>query len=776
LSQKSFRGVCELQTEIIPIEPDPDNTGVGIKIAAARQFSSSRHLNQTPFSSSKFNIYMKKVFFFAFSCYALGINAQSDSIRQMELSEIVVSATRANHRTPTTFTNLKPSEIGKIMVMPEIPNAIGLSLSVVMTSENGAAIGNQTFRVRGSDATRTNVTFDGVPLNDAESQAVFWANMPDLTSSLQTMQIQRGVGTSTNGAAAFGATLNMQATQPAAEPYGQTSVAFGSFNTFKLNVAAGTGRSRKGWNADLRYSLGQTDGYIEHSGASQQSLFFTGGYSSSRRIIKMNLFHGDQKTGISWEGVPEKEYSAGNRRYNPSGLYADSEGNMVRYDNETDNYRQTHLHLHYSEQLGEHFKTSATLYYTRGVGYYEQYKNDRLSKYGLPDYTIDGTANKTDLIRRKWLNNNLPGVILTATYATDKTRAHIGVSGNIFDNNHYGNIIWAQYPQAVPDGYEWYRNTSQKSDMSAFLKITQQVGNRWYAFGDLQFRRIGYEMKGVDDDFTMLAQKHDYHFFNPKAGVTFAVTPQQRAYASFAVGRREPTRADIKDALKNADPSMPRPETLYDVEAGYELNHDVWTIGANFFYMYYIDQLVNTGKMNDVGYALMENVANSFRTGIELTLGVRPAKALQINGNMTFSRNKIKNYVDETFPGGISLGTTDLAFSPEWVGAADVSYEIVKGLSLGLTAKYVGRQYYDNTSSAGRRLDGYFVNNAIAQYRHDFKKIYTGIQFAVNNLQNAGYISNAAVYRGYAGGEEWIDRYFFPQPFRNFMAKMTVGF
>ena len=277
---------------------------------------------------------MKKVFFFVFSCYALGINAQNDSIRQMELSEIVVSATRANHRTPTTFVNLKSAEVGKIMVMPEIPNAIGLSPSVVSTSENGAAIGNQSFRVRGSDATRINVTFDGVPVNDGESQAVFWANMPDLMSSLQTMQIQRGVGTSTNGGAAFGATLNMQATQPAAEPYGQTSVAYGSFNTFKLNVAAGTGRSRKGWNADLRYSLGQTDGYVDNGGSDQQSLFFTGGYSSSRRIVKMNVFHGNQRTGISWEGVPENEYLAGNRRFNPAGL--ERSNSKLRYQNETD--------------------------------------------------------------------------------------------------------------------------------------------------------------------------------------------------------------------------------------------------------------------------------------------------------------------------------------------------------------------------------------------------------------------------------------------------------
>ena len=722
---------------------------------------------------------MKRLFFFALSFYALGVNAQNDSIRQIELSEIVVSAIRANHRTPTTFTNLRTLEVSKIMVMPEIPSAIGFSPSVVMTSENGAAIGNQTFRVRGSDATRTNVTFDGVPLNDGESQAVFWANMPDLMSSLQTMQIQRGVGTSANGAASFGATLNMQAAQPAAEPYGQLSAAYGSFNTCKLNVAAGTGRSKNGWNADLRYSLGQTDGYIDHSGSDQQSLFVTGGYSSSRRIIKMNVFYGIQHTGISWEGVPEGKM-AENRRYNPSGLYINSDGNTVRYDNETDNYRQTHVHLHYTEQLSEQFKFNTTLYYTRGKGYYEQYKpNERLSKY------VQGSKDRCDLIRRRWLDNDLWGVIATATYTTEKTRAHLGVSGSLYDNRHFGNIIWTKQPQIVPDNFEWHHDTGNKSDLSAYLKVTQQCASRLYVFGDIQWRHIGYKLKGIDSDLVDLTQNHHYNFFNPKAGVTFAITPQQRAYASFAVGHREPTRADIKDAFKYGGTAMPRPETLYDVEAGYELNNNVWTVGANFFYMYYIDQLVNTGKRSDSGYALMENVQDSYRTGLELTVGTRPTKMLQINGNIAYSRNRIKDYVayvDATTSAGASLpqreehlGTTDIAFSPEWVGAADVSYVIHKGFSVGLTAKFVGKQYYDNTSNAGRRLDRYFVNNAIAQYRFDFKKFYAGLQFTVNNLWNADYISNAAVYRGYAGDDEWMSRYFFPQPFRNFMMKLTVG-
>jgi len=713
-------------------------------------------------------------------------NTPNDSIRQIELSEIVVSVTRANHRTPTTFTNLRAMEVNRVMVAPEIPTAIGFTPSVVTVSENGAAIGNQTFRIRGSDATRINVTFDGVPLNDGESQAVFWANMPDLMSSLQTMQIQRGVGTSVNGAAAFGATLNMQSAQPAIEQYGEVSTAYGSFNTFKLNVAAGTGRRIDGWNADMRYSLGKTDGYIENSGSDQYSLFFTGGYSSSQRVIKMNYFHGDQKTGISWEGVPESEIDL-NRRYNPSGLYTNSEGNRVRYNNETDNYQQTHVHLHYTEQLSEFLKLNTTLYYTRGKGYYEQYKfNERLNRYGLPNYT--GTPARSDLIRRQWLDNDLWGAILTATYTTVKTDAILGVSGSIYDNRHYGNIIWAPeniVSVVIPKGYEWYHNTGNKSDVSAFLKVTQQFAERWYAFGDIQWRNVGYKLEGIDNDITDLTQPRKfYNFFNPKAGITFAITSQQRAYASFAVGHREPKRADIKDALKRGGTTMPRPETLYNVEAGYEFYDDVWTLGANYFYMYYIDQLVNTGKKSDTGYDLMENVPVSYRTGVELTVGVRPVRTLRINGNIAYSRNKIKDYVayvnaptsdNPNFQIEEHLGTTDIAFSPEWVGAVDVTYEIAKGLSVGSTAKYVGKQYYDNTSNAGRQLNGYFVNNALAQYRFDFKKYYAALQFAVNNLWNADYITNATVYRGYSGSDYWETKSFFPQPFRNYMLKLTVG-
>ncbi len=726
----------------------------------------------------------KEILFAAVLCGVSSIYAQIpkqpiDTIRQAELSEVVISATRADGRTPTTFTDIKASDAEKIMVLPEIPNAIGFSPSLVMTSENGAGIGNQSFRVRGSDATRINVTFDGVPVNDGESQSVFWVNMPDLLSSLQSLQIQRGVGTSTNGTAAFGATLNMQTAQPSIDPYGEIGAAYGSFNTFKLNAAAGTGRSKNGWNADVRYSLGRTDGYIEHGGSDQQSVFFTGGYSSGQRTVKMNVFYGDQCTDISWDGVPE-EKMATDRRYNPSGLYTDNEGKLVRYDNETDNYRQAHVHLHYGERLSDHVKLNTVLYYVRGKGYYEQYKEDAaLEDYGLP-------SNTTDLVRRKWLDNHLWGGTVTASYVTEKTRAHLGVSGSYFDNDHYGDIIWAQDRDLVPAGYEWYRNTGDKTDLGAYLKVTQQLAKRWYVFGDVQWRHIGYDMKGPDDDFGDLTQTHDYDFFNPKAGITFAFASGQRAYASFAVGRREPTRADIKDAFKYGGTAFPKPETLYDVEAGYELKNNMLSFGANLFYMYYTDQLVNTGKLSDTGYALMENVPESYRAGIELVFGIRPIRKLEINGNIAFSRNKIKDYTaylevkdennDDLPQREEHLGTTDLAYSPEWVGSADVSYEIIKGLSVSMTAKYVGKQYYDNTSNAGRRLDGYFVNNAVAQYRIDFKKYYVGLQMAVYNLWNADYISNASVYRGYYAGEAWTAKYFFPQPFRNFMAKLTVGF
>ena len=732
---------------------------------------------------------MKKVFFFAISCFSLGLYAQTDAIEQVELSDVVVSATRANRRTPTTFTNLTALEVNRLMVMPEIPSAIGLSASVVMTSENGVAVGNQTFRIRGSDATRINVTFDGVPVNDGESQAVFWANMPDLMSSLQTMQIQRGVGTSTNGAAAFGATLNMQSLQSAVKPYGQASAAYGSYETSKMNFAVGSGRTKNGWNVDLRYSRAQTAGYIDNGNVDQQSFFITGGYANSQRIVKMNFFHGNQKTGITWEGVPENRMK-GDRRFNPSGRYPVAPGDTVRHDNETDNYYQTHFHLHYTEQLSERLRFSSTLFYTRGKGYYEQYRHrDYLERY-VADSDPD---HRFSLIRRRNLENDLSGLIATATYTTNKIIASMGISGSIYNNWHSGNIIWQQI-QEVPDNFQWHRNIGVKTDLSGFIKASYQFADRWYAFGDLQLRRITYKIEGFDNDMsqqhTYLSNDHNYNFFNPKAGITFVITPQQRSYASFAIGNREPSRADIKDSFKEGGRDMPRPETLYNVEAGYELNSEIWTAGANFFYMLYKDQLVNTGKRSESGYALMENVKDSYRAGIELIFGVRPSQALHINGNITYSQNKIKNYMaylDVRNPAKYReilgqrteepVAISDIAYSPEWIGAADISYEIISGLFFSLNAKYVGSQYFDNTSSADRRLDAYFVGNAIMQYQYDFaKNYYIGIQFAINNLWSAEYISNAAVYREYVGDDYFVYRSFFPQPPRNFMVKVTVGF
>ena len=735
---------------------------------------------------------MKKLFFLTFSCFSLGLYAQSEAvIQQEELSEIVVSATRANWRTPTTFTNLRVSDVNNQMIMPEIPLAVSLSPSVVMTSENGSMLGNQKFRIRGTDATRINVTFDGVPVNDGESQEVFWVNMPDLMSSLQTMQIQRGVGASSNGAASFGGTLNMQSAQPATRPYGNATIMYGSFNTLKVNLGAGTGLTKSGWNADVRYSRGLTEGYIQNGDVEQQSLFFTGGYTSNQRIFKMNLFHGNQITGITWDGVPEDKIKT-DRTFNPAGLYTNTDGETVRYHNETDNYTQTHLHLHYAEQINERLRLGATFYYTRGQGYYEQYRqygdNTRHSRY----IASSTTRSAYDLIRRRWLENNLVGAIATATYTANKTVATMGFSGSIYNNWHYGNIMWSNHPEIPGDNYQWHRNIGIKTDVSGFIKATRQFANRWYAFGDIQWRQITYKIEGNDsrletNQFPYLSHNLDFNFFNPKLGITYVISSQQRAYASFAIGQREPKRADIKDALKGQGKELPRHEILHNVEAGYELNNEILTLGANFYYMNYKDQLVNTGKTSDSGYALMENVPESFRAGVELVFGVRPTQALQFNGNVTFSRNKIKNYVayvdaytdnwDDILPQRVEeLGTTNIAFSPELIGAADVSYEVIKGLFFRLTAKYVGTQYYDNTSSRDRRLDAYFVNNAILQYRHDFtNNYYFDIQFALNNLWDVDYISNAAVFREDVGAERYIYRSFFPQPPRNFMVKLTVG-
>jgi iron complex outermembrane receptor protein len=712
---------------------------------------------------------MKRLLFFVF-LLPLNLLAQSDFVhRDDKLAEIVISATRANWRIPVTFTNLKTSDISNLMVSPEIPAAIGLMPSVVMTSENGSSIGNQSFRIRGSDASRINVTLDGVPINDGESQSVFWANMPNLTASLQTMQVQRGVGTSANGAAAFGASVNMQSLQNNQNPYIQASRLYGSFNTNKYNIAFGSGHTKKGWFMDMQSTVGKTDGYIDNGNSQQVSVFLTTGYMIENRMIKVNLFHGQQKTGITWEGVPEIEYFAGNRTYN-----------ITKTD--TDNYTQTHLHLHYIETITEKLKFNTTFYLTRGGGYYQQFREqDDLNRY------IPNTNIYSDISRQRWLDNILVGTIANATYTSNKLRLDVGISANAFDNYHFGRIVEDE-SATIPIGYQWYHNIGKKTDIGSYIKTVYNVYNQWYIFGDIQLRTIRYRINGIDNDLVDIELDKRYTFFNPKVGTTFLISPAQRAYASFAVGRREPARADIKDALKRntLKENLPSPETLYNLETGYEFQNARWTIGANYFYMYYIDQLINTGKRSDTGYALMENVKNSYRTGVELVIGLRASDKLQFNGNLTYSRNIIKNYVayiDARDDNRLPLPqiveyyrTSNIAFSPDWVAASDITYQIINGLYIGTNLKYVGKQYYDNTTSKERMLKAYLVNNAVITYNYKFKKVHTKLQFSINNLWNTDYISNAAVYRRYTAGIEDIGRsYFFPQPFRNYLIKFTVG-
>ncbi|MDR1055537.1 MAG: TonB-dependent receptor [Prevotellaceae bacterium] len=746
---------------------------------------------------------MKKVLLAVVLCMAsIGAFAQ-DTI---QLNEAVITATRASKKTPVAQTTVTGEQIKQSNIGADLPYIIELSPSVVISSESGLGLGNTSFRIRGTDANRTNVTIDGVPANDAESQAVFWVNMPDFASSIGSIQIQRGVGTSTNGGAAFGATVNMQTNRPSTIPYAEISSSVGMYNTFRNNINIGTGNIGKGFSFDARYSNVQSDGYIERSSAKHQSIYGVAAWQGENTFVKFSILYGEQHTGLSWNGVPGYAidnikypyYEAGipgykpgiNRRYNPAGEYLDADGNIKYYGNQTDNYEQTHYHLQFAQKLAQRWTGHATLHLTRGLGYYEEYKlNRKLIEYGLPNIEInDETIKKSDLIRQKWMDNYFYGLTFSANYTNDKLQWIIGGAANRHYGDHYGKVLWVRSNMGADYGNKWYTNNGTKDDYNIYTKATWQVSKLLSIFGDIQYRHIGYTLKGNDDDLAKLDQSHYFNFFNPKAGVFLDLSDNHTAYASIAIGNREPTRSNFKDA--NRSNEMPKSETMYDTEIAYQFTGKNSSFGINLYYMYYKDQLVATGKLSSVGYTIMQNVPKSYHAGIEITGGIQIFKLLRFETNITLSRNKIKDftaYTDQYDNGNDwnpteqrveNLGETNISFSPDVTGSAMLRYKPVKNLSFLLTGKYVGKQYYDNTSSDSRRLDAYFVSNFRIDYSFKLYEINIGIQGLINNIFDKQYITSAWVYRAVFadGSPDYIENGFFPQAGRNVMVKLVISF
>lgn len=717
-----------------------------------------------------------------------------DSLQQVKLGEIIVSATRVGQGTPIAYSNMNSKEIKETNTAKNIPYILQTLPSVVAFSEDGSGVGNTSLRIRGTDATRINVTLNGMPLNNPETQEVYWVNIPDISNSLQNIQIQRGVGSSTNGAGAFGASISLKTVGGRPETYGEASSAIGSYNTITSSITAGTGVMKNGLSVDARFSRITGDGYIRNGKVNHRGAYAALSYYTDNQLIRLSYIHGVQHTGITWEGITP-EQMAEDRKYNPAGKYKDEAGNTLYYDNETDNYYSDIIQLTYSNQLSDRFSLNAGLSYNNGYGYYENYKrNQKFKNFLLPEQTVnDSTYSSSDLIRRKAMKNGFYAGNFTLNYDFEKLSLVGGISFSHFDGDHFGRLLWVKYNENIPSNYEWYFNNGKKNDYNAFIKAGYNLTDKVSLFGDIQYRYVDYRMKGMDDDLEEIKNNNYYSFFNPKAGISYHINGHE-IYGSVAVANREPLRADLKESVKGGNSQDIKPERMFDYEIGYKYSNGRTSFNANLYYMYYKNQMVQTGKLNDTGYKLMENVPSSYRAGIELMGAYEFNKWLRLDANVTFSSNKIKDYTayfdlyetvndyyDENEIIGQdaeNFGKSDISFSPNVISSGIISFT-PKSFRFSLIGKYVGKQYLDNTSNENRRLDDYFIANFTAGYTFKTNKIgEIDLQFFVNNVFSKKYVANgyASTVRFADDSPEssWIGLY--PQATRNVMAKLGIRF
>ena len=707
----------------------------------------------------------------------------------VKVEEVMVTATRAGEKTPVAVTNMDREEIRARNFGQDIPFLLAMTPSLVSSSDAGHGIGYTSMRIRGTDGNRINVTVNGIPLNDAESHSVYWVDLPDIASSVENIQVQRGVGTSTNGAPAFGASVNLMTQKVEKKAYATYEGSYGSFNSYRNSISAGTGLLKDHFSVDMRLSDMHSDGYMDRSWTDLQSWYTSAAYYASKTIVKFIAFSGKEELYQAWNGVPSYLLDS-DRTYNELGGYTDTAGNQAYYDNQVDNYLQTHYQLHLTHEFSPQWHVNAALHYTKGSGYYEQYKEDEsLSDYQLENVVAGGEIiENTDLIRRKWLDNDFYGLVGGLHYEEGPLSAVLGGGWNRYDGDHFGTVIWARYPGESEIRHHWYDNTGVKTDWNTYLKGMYQAGEKISVFADLQVRGIDYGIEGIDDDLRDLSQEHHYFFFNPKAGLNLQLSDQQRAYLSVARANREPNRSNFVDA----DPAGPVPvqETLMDYEAGYGVQGSGFAFNANLYYMDYHNQLVLTGEINDVGSAIMTNVEQSYRAGIELSGGVELSSWLRWDLNATLSSNKIvdySGYVDnwdywndpENEPYQVEelLGTTDLSFSPGFMFNSQIGIEPLKNLHMNLLSRYVGKQFVDNTGSDERSLNPYFINDLRLSYSFfpDFIRELT-LNFQLMNIFNVQYETNAWVYRYFYEGAEGVYDGYFPQAGLHFMAGVRVRF
>ena len=711
------------------------------------------------------------------------------------VEEVVVNAIRADEKTPTTYSNISNKEIEKNNFGQDIPYLLNTLPSTVVTSDAGAGVGYTGIRIRGVDPSRTNVTINGIPVNDSESHGVYWVNMPDLASSIDNIQVQRGVGTSTNGAAAFGASINIKTNQIKRKAYAKIDNSYGSFNTWKNAVMAGTGLINDKFTVDMRLSSVRSEGYIDRAKSNLKSFYVSGAWVGKKSILRATVFSGKEKTYQAWYGTPEsvingdqaeiiayadRNYIFGEDRNNL--LTSGRTYNQYTYENEVDNYQQSHYQMHFDHRFNSKLKLSSAVHYTRGEGYYEQFKKDqKFSTYGFtPIILTNDTIDKTDLIRRRWLDNHFYGAIVSLNYKHNSLDLTFGGGANEYKGGHYGEVIWAEYAADSKIRQRYYDNDGNKREAHAYLKATYKL-NKFTFYGDVQYRHIDYSFLGIDDvsgTITPLDQNVAYDFINPKAGLMYDFNAKNNAYISVAVANREPVRRDFRESTPT---NRPKKEGLTNLEAGYRFKGTRLFVNTNFYFMNYKDQLVLTGQINDVGGYTRTNVDKSYRAGIELEMGYKITEKIQIAGNITLSQNKIatfNEYVDNYDIGGqdtISHSNTDLAFSPNSIASLALSYEPVNNLTMTLMGKHVGNQFLDNTSTSTRKLNGYITSNFQVNYTLKdvlFKEIVLGV--LVNNVFDAKYENNGYTWGYVYGGQRTVENFYYPQAGRNFLVRVLL--
>lgn len=699
-----------------------------------------------------------------------------------DLGSVEVLGTWAKANTPVTQTNVSREELDKLNQGQDIPYLLRMTPSLITTSDAGTGIGYTGMRIRGSDPTRINVTINGIPLNDAESQGVFWVNMPDFASSTDNIQVQRGVGTSTNGAGAFGATVNLQSNGVRKKAYGTFSNSFGSFNTRKHNLQLGSGLINDHWAFDGRLSMIQSDGYVDRGAADLKSYYLSGGWYGDKTVVKAIAFAGKEVTSQSWYGTPESRVTGdeeGMRIHAANNGYSEAQlenllnsgrtYNFYLYDNEVDNYQQDHYQLHWTQQFSPQWTWRSALHYTKGRGYFEQYREgDDFSDYNLACPIIGtDTICSGDFIRRRWLDNDYYGVTANLNYQQGALDFTLGGAFHQYDGDHFGEIIWAEFASGIDIRDRYYDNVGKKGDFNIFAKAEYQLNEQFHLFGDLQLRGVDYTTIGVDSDLRAIDIAADYTFFNPKFGARYNFNQSQSLYVSFGVANREPDRNDFVDAPEGL---TPKPERLTDFELGYQYRAGNFTVEANAYYMAYKDQLVLTGALNDVGSNLRTNVDQSYRAGIELQGAWDIVEQLNWTANLALSQNKIKNFTEVVYDytNGFEVietafPDTDIAFSPGIVAASQLAFQPAKAVELALLTKYVGAQFLDNTSDPTRRIDPYLVNDLRLSYSLRPKQLEAiNISLTVNNIFNELYSANGYTY-SYIVGDKIVENFYYPQ-------------